>query len=332
MSTGPFRRPLPGAFFVYVCFPEFRFASLRALIWRTLRALLGHPPRERNSAGGAKEYSPGVARSGTPGKPIQKIRAPGGATEIRSSKIAFIKRQRMRAQHNLELLEERNRSMMFFLSLDVTAHLRHLRLTHREGTVSFLPRESRDILEGPRNPARRVCFHLTDGFRDCFVLPQLRQDMNMIGRSVDDQRDSLFIANGPAEVLMNARTNSRRQPWFAFLGRKNNMIEQVAMGGTHSAGPFRRPTSGAALFLNHTPGVPLRSTPDFNPAHPPGAVEMIPISVRAQRPSAPEARGNKARSEAKQTPGTLHDIGKPLVRGGGERVWAERRISAGQLK
>jgi hypothetical protein len=137
---------------------------------------------------------------------------------------------------------------------------------------------------------------------------------------------------GAAEVLVDTEADCGSQPRLTVLGRKNNVIEQVAMGGTHSAGPFRRPSSGAALFLDHTPGVPLRSTPGFNPPHPPGAVEMIPISVRGQRPSAPEARGNKARSEAKQTPGMLHDIGKPLARGGGERVWAGRRISAGETK
>ena len=48
----------------------------------------------------------------------------------------------MRLQQNLELLEERNASMMFFLPLDVPMHLGQHRLTHRERAISFLPFES----------------------------------------------------------------------------------------------------------------------------------------------------------------------------------------------
>ena len=313
---------------------------------------------------------------------MQKIASPWqGATERRvASQVTLINGQPMRPQQNFELLEKRNASVMFFLSLNVTAHLGHLRLTNRERTVTLLPRESRGILERPRNPGRRVSLDLANELRDRLVLPQFGQDMNMVRGSVHDQRDSVFTANGATEVFMNAWTNSGRQPWLATLRRKDNVIEQIAIGGTHTEGPFRRPCSGAALSLHHTPGVPLRSTPGFipahpagavaeirlggrtqristrkgrciptlfldhaptvplrstpgfNPAHPPGAVEKILISGQTQRPSAPEARGNKARSEAKQTPGTQRDIGKPLTRGGRGRVWADRRISAGKTK
>jgi hypothetical protein len=58
----------------------------------------------------------------------------------------------------------------------------------------------------------------------------------------------------------------RRQPWLSPLCRKNNVIEQVAVGGTHLGGPFRRPRSGAASSLDYIPGVPLRSTPGFSPS------------------------------------------------------------------
>jgi hypothetical protein len=48
------------------------------------------------------------------------------------------------------------------------------------------------------------------------------------------------------------------------------VIEQIAKGGTHNDANFRRPTSGALVFLDSTPGVPLRSTPGFNSDAPSG--------------------------------------------------------------
>ena len=247
--------------------------------------------------------------------------------------VAFIKRQTMRFQDNSEFLKKRNAAMMFFLPLDILAYLRHLRFTHRERPISLLPRESRGLRECLRNPAGRVSLDLADELRDRLVLPQFRQDMNMVRSSVDDQRDSFFIADGAAQVLMNARADWGCQPWFAALCRKNDVIEQVAIGGTHNGANLRRPSSGAALFLYHTPGVPLRSTPGFNPAHPPGAVAEIRISAHEQRVSAPKARWITARSAAKRNSGNrFHNGLKPLARGGGERVPIKRRIPAEELK
>jgi hypothetical protein len=95
-------------------------------------------------------------------------------------------------------------------------------------------------------------------------------------------------------------TDCGRHPWFAALRRKNDVIEQIAIGGTHTEGPFRRPCSGASLFLDNTPGVPLRSTPGFTPAHPQGAVAGIQIDAQRQTPPAPKARCGTA---LRSTPG-----------------------------
>jgi hypothetical protein len=65
----------------------------------------------------------------------------------------------------------------------------------------------------------------------------------------------------------------RRQPGLAVLRREDDVIEKVTIGGTHSGGGFRRPSSGALLFLNYIPGVPLRSPlRALIPTHPPGAI------------------------------------------------------------
>jgi hypothetical protein len=247
--------------------------------------------------------------------------------------------------------------MMFFLPLNITTHLRNLRFADREGTVSLLPRKSGGFWEGARNPAGRVRFQLTDNLRECLILPQLCQNVNMIGGSVNDERNSVFSANRSAEIFMNSRADCRRQPWFAVFGRKNSVVQKIAIGGTHSEGPFRRPCSGAVLFSDDIPGVPLRSTPGFIPPHPPGALILIPsgcsrrtkfnLIVQRRRRAGAEpvilsqpsealiltasGSGSRARQRrrrdgikpAAQRSGAAGNPGahifKPLTRGGGER-------------
>src|SRR2546430_3468185 len=112
----------------------------------------------------------------------------------------------MRSQDDLEFFKKRKRLMMFFLFLDVTTNLRSLRLTHREGTITLLPGKAGALVERSRDPTRRIGLQFTDKFRERLVLPQFRQDVNVIGRSIHDDRNSVFPANCPAEVLMNSRT------------------------------------------------------------------------------------------------------------------------------
>ena len=150
----------------------------------------------------------------------------------------------MRLQEGLKLLEERNTSMMFLLSLDVALHLGQHRLTHRERAVSLLPFEARGVLECSRDPAGRVRLKFANELRDRLVLPKLRQDVNVVGSSVGDHGDSTFAANGATKIFMNPRTDCGRQPRFAALRREDDVIQQIAMGGTHAAAGFRRPCQG----------------------------------------------------------------------------------------
>lgn len=216
---------------------------------------------------------PGVQRSETPGHGCKQYSQPlTRGAENGALEVTLIERQTLRAQDHFEFLNKRNASMMFFLSFDVTAHLRRLRLTHRERTISFLPRESRGLWKRPRNPAGRIRLQFTDKLRKCLVLSQLRQDVDMVRRPVNNYRDPVFRADSPADVLMNSWTDCSGHPRLATLCRKDDVIEEIAIGGTHRNAPFRRPSSGASVSLHITPGVPLRSTPRFIPPHPSGAL------------------------------------------------------------
>jgi hypothetical protein len=102
------------------------------------------------------------------------------------------------------------------------------------------------------------------------------------------------------------------------------VIEQIAIGGTHSDGDFRRPLSGAFVVRNNTPGVPLRSTPGFIPSHPSDAlIPSVPgFALGSQRkPSFQRRRraGLKPGAEQSAAPGHHVHIFEPLKRGDGER-------------
>ena len=190
---------------------------------------------------------------------------------------------------------------MFFLSLDVTVHLGQHRLTYRERAVSFLPCESRGVFERSRDPAGRVRLQLPDELRNRLVLPKFCQDVNVVGRPIDDHRDSIFIANRAAEVLMRPRAYFRRQPGLAPLCRKDDVIEQIAIGGTHRTRISVAPLQGLCCFRMIHPEfryAPLRA---LISTHPPGAIApWWRMAIVRSLPSAPEARRNTARSGAQQ--------------------------------
>lgn len=232
----------------------------------------------------------GVERSETPVPVAQNIRNPWQGVAETSLQITFIKRRTMRPQDHLELLEKRDRWMMFFLPLDITSRLRNLRLAHGERAVTFLPRESGGVGERSRNPAGRIRFDFSHQLGHRLVLPQFRQDVNMVRGSIHDQRNSAFVANGAAEVFVNPRAHRHRDPRFTVLRGKHNVVQKIAIGGTQ--GPFRRPCSGALSFWHITPGVSLRSTPSCSSAAlhcrlysgaPPALFSMRPRVQRQRR-------------------------------------------------
>jgi hypothetical protein len=211
---------------------------------------------------------------------------------------------------------------MFFLSLDITSNLCNLRFAHGERAVSFLPREPGRVFECARNPGRRVRFQFPHQFRERFVLSQFRKDVDVIGSPIHNQCRAAFGPDGTAKIFVNSRPNRGLHPRFAVLRGKHNVIQQIAIGRTHTEGPFRRPCPGALLLLHSTPGVSLRSTPRFNPPHPSGALTLMGCCSCSRRlgpaPSAPEARRSKAPSGAKRNSGREHsNINETPARGDG---------------
>jgi hypothetical protein len=53
---------------------------------------------------------------------------------------------------------------------------------------------------------------------------------------------------------VNPRANRGNHPRFAVLRGKHNVIQEIAIGGTHGERTFRRPFSGAGSSFDHTTG------------------------------------------------------------------------------
>jgi hypothetical protein len=225
------------------------------------------PNAERRRRAGLK---PGVKRSETPGIDARIHAEPltRGDGERGRSQVAVIERQSVRADDDLQFLQKRNGSMMFFLSLDVSPNLRNLRLAHGESAVAFLPRETATFSKRLRNPTRRIRLDLSNQFRQRLVLAQLRQNVDVIGGAVDDQPGSVFAANRTGDVFVDTGANRCPEPWLASLRRKDDVINEVAVGGTHRKPRFPSPPFGGSVVLTTIPGVPLRSTPGFNSVAP----------------------------------------------------------------
>ena len=98
----------------------------------------------------------------------------------------------------------------------------------------------------------------------------------MVRGPIHNQRDSDFAANGAANILVDPRPDRWRKPWLATFRRKNNVINEVTIGGARRKPRFPSPPFGGSLVLNHIPGVPLRSTPGFNSAAPLRPSAVIP--------------------------------------------------------
>jgi hypothetical protein len=208
---------------------------------------------------------------------------------------------------------------MFFLSLDVTMHPSNHRFTDGKCAVPFLPREGTTFLERSRNPAGGVRFNLADQFRNRLVLAQLRQDMDVVGGSVNNQRNSIFSANCAAEVLVDSRADCLSEPRLTTFGRKDDVIKQIAIGGTHSYRSYLSPLFRGSCVSNNTPGVSLRSTPGFSCAAPVGCSDWHGRSWTAR--NAVERRSDNGvergvqRSESLEARAGLHSLGRPRRRG-----------------
>jgi hypothetical protein len=264
----------------FVCYPAALLDSGRTVVDSNdcedlppmdLRHLfVERPSVKRRRRDGLK---PGVQRSGTPGptgiafvEPLTR-----GDGERYHLQIPLVERQTMRAQNHLKFLQERNAPMMFFLALDVSIYFRHQRFAYGEGAVSLLPRESGSVFECTRNPNRRVCFQFAHQFRQRLVLPQFCEDVDVIRRAIHNQSSTAFAANGTAKIFMNSGSDRRPHPRFAVLRRKDNVIKEIAIGGTHGRPRFPSPLSKGSTGFYHIPGVPVCSTPAFIPPRPSGA-------------------------------------------------------------
>src|SRR5438552_18140377 len=108
-------------------------------------------------------------------------------------------------------------------------------MTHRECSVTGLPPEVAGILEGVVDPTGGGSLELSKERGHGRLLVECHEQMNVVGRAADLDRDSTFTADDPAEVFPQARADFRGNRWSPVLGAEHEMIVQTSVRLRHAS-------------------------------------------------------------------------------------------------
>lgn len=97
--------------------------------------------------------------------------------------------------------------MMLLLIGDIGFELTSLGTAHRKGTIPALPGEILQVRELLVDPTGAIGLNVADGIGDRFILPELREQVDVIVDAADDDRVSALLPDRPAEILMHSFTN-----------------------------------------------------------------------------------------------------------------------------
>ncbi len=138
--------------------------------------------------------------------------------------------------------------MVLLLFRDVSPNTRRERLTHREGTIASLPLKSAELRPPALDPfgGPLFCFFHETSWR-CRAR-QLTEDMNMILRSIDDQRGAVNRVQSSSHIGVQLPANAGvLRPGLTFLGGKDQMQKDVGEGLGHQRILFRPFRASASL-------------------------------------------------------------------------------------
>jgi hypothetical protein len=125
---------------------------------------------------------------------------PRNGAEALPPQISGVGFQTMFPQKCQKLLLKGYLAVMLLLRGDVPFHLIHLRVAYREGRISGLPAESFPGRKLLMHPARGVRFHYPEQVRDRFGGGHRQQEMNVISRTVDNQRLASTLSDDPTQA------------------------------------------------------------------------------------------------------------------------------------
>ena len=124
--------------------------------------------------------------------------------------------------------------MMFLLIRDVLLNRRPRGGAYGECRIAFLPGKGSqaDLL---MHPCRGSLFQLTHDVRQTMSRFQADQKVDMIGHAADALRKSTEARNDSSQILVHARTPFRRDDGLAIPRRKDEMVMEAQIGGSHVA-------------------------------------------------------------------------------------------------
>jgi hypothetical protein len=89
------------------------------------------------------------------------------------------------------------------------------------------------------NPTQRVRLEGSQNLRDCPVLPEASQEMNMVSDAVSEVTKATRAANGATQVFPQPRTQLVLKPGFPVFCGKHKVIEKAGIGLGHEEPPLR---------------------------------------------------------------------------------------------
>src|SRR6266480_1852833 len=167
--------------------------------------------------------------------------APSGATEmflaLRDSleNVSLVVFDLVLLQKRDQFLFEGHLPMMFLLLCDIIQNRLLLRMTYAERRVARLPRKRLFLRKLAMNPAAGVCLDLAHDLRQCGFCGQRKKNMNVIGRTVDEQCSSAKLTDNTAQVRKQARLEFRVHRRCAVFRAENNVKQQVGVGVSHDS-------------------------------------------------------------------------------------------------
>ncbi len=175
---------------------------------------------------------------------IFRIAPERGERPASSPQVAHIVRNAVLLQQRKKLVLKRHAAMMLLLSGDVFRGVGRARAADTECSVPSLPRESPPGGKLLMHPPRRIGFHHSQQFRDGLVRGKGHQQVHVIRRTVDDQRDALSLPDNTAHVLEKAVGDLARQIRGTVFCGEDNVNQQRSKTVCHKTyAPFR----GSAL-------------------------------------------------------------------------------------
>jgi hypothetical protein len=108
-------------------------------------------------------------------------------------------------------------------------------MAHAERAVTNLPGKRLLVRNVFMNPAGGIRFQLAHQIRQRMFRRQRSQNMNVISRSVDDERLVVVRTNDAAEIWKQTGFQIRIQQRRAIFGAKDNVCQQMGEGMGHKS-------------------------------------------------------------------------------------------------